>query len=343
MRHRSLAVATLAWVLAECPGVTQGRGDYLALLDQYASGQTTDAVAAVAAWPEPRVRAAVKSLDQEFVLSPARRRTAVLLHGEAAFVNASREREPFHLDVARSFVGRLLGLPRVPSEIRDFVARFHALWAVVYCTRAEPGLAQNEINRGLAIDKNNRFVNLIAGALDEYRVAAREPNPRGTWYVREGNPTPRKLLDRAAQTYQEIIAKHPEFYEAKLRLGWVLALDDSRDKAREQLEVVAAQATRSDLAYLAHMFLGSLHERARRPADAAGEYEAARAVAPFQSSFVALMRIAAAGGENERVRSLVAELSEVPPDQDDPWSVYFLCGRSGESLLDGLRAEALRP
>ena len=35
MRYRSLAVATLAWVLAECPGVAQGRGEYLALLDQY--------------------------------------------------------------------------------------------------------------------------------------------------------------------------------------------------------------------------------------------------------------------------------------------------------------------
>ena len=72
----------------------------------------------------------------------------------------------------------------------------------------------------------------------------------------------------------------PDFDEAKLRLGWVLALDDSRDKAREQLEVVAAQATRKRSLNLAHMFLGSLHERAKRPADAAREYEGgARCVA----------------------------------------------------------------
>jgi hypothetical protein len=343
MRYRSLAVVTLAWVLAECPGVAQGKGNYLALLDQYASGQTTDAVTALAAWPEAPVRTAIKSLDQEFRLSPTRLRTAVVLHSEAAFAAANRERESFHGDVARAFVGRLLGLPRASSEVRDFAARFHALWAVVHCTRGEPALAQDQVNRGLAIDKNHPFVNLVAGALDEYRVAAREPNPRGTWYARAGNPTLRRLLNRAAETYQEIIAKHPEFYEAKLRLGWVLALDDSRDKAREQLEVVAAHATRSDLSYLAHMFLGSLHERATRPADAAREYEAARAVSPFQSSLIALVRLSAAGGENERVRSLVAELSGIPPDQDDPWNVYSACGLSGESLLEDLRAEAMLP
>ena len=253
-----------------------------------------------------------------------------------------RERPSVRVDVARSFVGRLLGLPRVPSADRDFAARFHALWAVVHCTRGEPGLAQRQVDRGLAIDKNNPFVKLIAGALDKYRVRGEKPDPRGTWSVR-GSTVLRQLLNRAAETYPGIVAKHPDFDEAKLRLGWVLALDDSRDKAREQLEVVAAQATRSDLSYLAHMFLGSLHERAKRPADAAREYEAARAVSPFQSSLIALMRIAAAGGENERVRSLVAAISGTPPDQDDPWSVYSVCGLSGESLLDGLRAEAMRP
>ena len=77
--------------------------------------------------------------------------------------------------MARSIVGRLLGLPRVPSADRDFAARFHALWAVVHCTRGEPGLAQRQVDRGLAIDKNNPFVKLIAGALDDIRVGAREP------------------------------------------------------------------------------------------------------------------------------------------------------------------------
>ena len=51
MRHRSLAVAALTWILAECPGLAQGREEYLALLDRYSSGEPTEAVAALAAWP----------------------------------------------------------------------------------------------------------------------------------------------------------------------------------------------------------------------------------------------------------------------------------------------------
>jgi hypothetical protein len=158
----------------------------------------------------------------------------------------------------------------------------------------------------------------------------------------ERTPALKGLLHQAALIYRGIIASHPEFYEARLRLGWVLALNDSVDNAREQLEVVAARAERTDLAYLAHMFLGSLHERARRPVDAAREYEAARAVVSFQSSLIALIRIAAFRGDDERVRLLAAEVAERSNDEDDPWSVYPVCGITGWSLLDGLRADALR-
>jgi hypothetical protein len=340
---RLFAVAAMACTLSQSSVVAQGDREYLALFERYANGETIDAVAALAAWPEARVRDAVKSLDEELPLSAARLRTAVLLHTEAAFVDPDSQRESFHLDVARSFIGRLLALPRVPTAVRDFAARFQALWAVVYCTRGEPAIAQVFVNSGRGIDRNNRFVNLIAGALIEYRVGQAEPNPRGTWNVDPQHEYGlKKQLHQAAQIYRGIVANAPSFYEGRLRLGWVLALNDSLENAREQLEAVAAQATRPDLAYLAHMFLGSLNEREKRPADATREYAAARAVSPFQSSLMALMRMASARGENERVRSLFAEISAIPPDQDDPWSFYSLCGTSGTSLLDGLRAEAMR-
>ena len=343
MRYRSLAVATLAWILAECPVFAQGRAEYISHVDQYVSGQTTDAVAALAAWPDARVRAAVKSLDGQPPLSPARLRAAVVLHTEAALGEEDNHRELFHLDVARTLVERLLATPRVPPAARDFAARSYAMWAVVYCTRGAPGLAGSLVNRGRVVDGNNPFVNLVAGALLEYRLLQIEPNPRGTWNVEvERTPALKGLLHRAALIYRGIIAGHPEFYEARLRLGVVLAFNDSVDNAREQLEVVAARAERADLAYLAHMFLASLHERARRPADAAREYEAARAAASFQSSLIALIRMAGLRGEGDRVRALAAEVAERPGDEDDPWSVYPLCGITGRSLLDGLRADALR-
>jgi len=85
------------------------------------------------------------------------------------------------------------------------------------------------------------------------------------------------------------------------------------------------------------MFLASLHERANRSADAEREYEAARAVAPYPSSLIALIRIAATRGQDERVRSLAGEIPAMAAAQrDDPWSYYTLCVTSGD-LFEGLR------
>ena len=343
MRHRSFAVAVLAWVLAECPGHAQGRGEYFALLDQYASGETMEAPAALAVWPEGQVRAVVGSLDAN--TPPTLLRRAVMLHTEAAFAEVDDGRESFHLDVARSFVEGLLRSPYAELTARDFAGRWHALAAVLYCTRNQEWRARHEVNRGLAFDGNHRYVNLVAGALLEFPLGQSESNPRGTWNSHQSTDYKlRKQLHQAAQVYRGIVAKNPEFPEARLRLGWTLALNDSVDSAREQLEIVASRAAHYDVWYLAHMFLGSLHERSGRPADATREYEAARAVRPFQSSLLALMRLASDRGQRERVRSLAAEISgnAIDDDEDDPWSFYPLCMTGGD-LLDGLRAEAQRP
>jgi hypothetical protein len=342
MRHRSLALAALAWVLAECPGLAQGRGEYFALLDRYASGETTEAAAALSAWPESRVRAVVGSLVAK--TPPTLLRRAIMLHTETAFVEVDDGRESFHLEVARSFVEDLLRSPYAELTARDFAGRWHAQAAIVYCTRNHEARARTEVNRGLTFDGSQRYVNLVAGALLEFPLGQLESNPRGTWNSYQTiDYKLRKQLHQAAQIYRGIIAKNPEFAEARLRFGWVLALNDSVDSAREQLQIVASRAAHYDVSYLAHMFLGSLHERARRPADAAREYEAARTVRPFQSSRIALMRLAADRGDRERVRSLATEIAENPvDDEEDPWSFYPLCATGGD-LLDGLRAEAQRP
>ena len=346
LRVRLLAWAALAWMLIPRPGLAQGYRQYLALLDGYASGEATEAATALAAWSEDRVRAAVRALERELLTvadGDGLVRTAVMLHTEAAFVEDADGRESFHLDVARSLVRRLLGNPRVGPAVRDFAARWHAQAAAQYCIRNDPLRARLEVNRGLTVDRNHPYVNLVAGALVEYGVVQEEPNPRGTWNI-DGQRAYnlKNRLHQAAQTYRGIIATRPDFYEARLRLGWVLALNDSLDNGREQLEMVASRAPRADLSYLAHLFLGSLDERANRPAEAARAYEAARAAGAFQSSLIALMRIAGAHGEHERVRALAGEISDgAAADREDPWIGYRICVTGGE-LLNGLRGEAQR-
>jgi hypothetical protein len=334
LRPVTVVIAVLFWTLGPQQGSAQGDQQYLALLDSYATGDVTGAVTALSAWPEARVRTAVRTVDAQ--IAHDRARTAIMLHTDAALDGSPDGREPFHVDVARTFLRRL-----TDRGARDFAARWHALIGILYCMREDEKRARLEINLGLALDTKHKDVNLVAGALVEHRVGREEPNLRGGWTVdpKDGDLLARSL-HQAAEGYRVIVSNHPDFLEAQLRLGWVLDLNNSPQRAREQLEAVVARATRADLLYLAHLFLGSLHERANRLGEAAREYEAARAVAPLQSSIIALIHVEAALGHHDRARSLAAEISTTAgPAGVDPWHFYNVCFTGG-GLLEGLRAEA---
>lgn len=339
-----VVVAILFWMLESPHGSAQSDVEYLALLDTYARGDGAQAVASLSAWPEARVREVVRTLDTKVAL--ARARTGVMLHTDAAFEQSADGREPFHVDVARSFLRQLTVRPRAglhpPDEGgRDFATRWHALIGILYCLRDDDKRARLEINRGLALDLNHRNVNLVAGALVEHQASRAEPNLRGRRNAELGDLIARSL-QRAANGYRVIVSNHPDFLEARLRLGWALTLNGAPQPAREQLEIVAARSMNADLRYLAHLFLGSIREGANHLGDAAREYEAARAVAPGQSSIIALIRTHAALGNDDRVRSLVEGMpATAGTDGNDPWHFYNGCFTGGE-LLEGRRREARR-
>jgi hypothetical protein len=304
----------------------------VALLDAYVRNDPAAAVATLATWPERRVREAVRALDTQTVRDRAR--AAIMLHTEAAFGEAADQRESFHVEVARSFVSHL------DRSDRDFVARWHALVASLYCVRRDDRRARLEINQGLAVDGKHPYVNLLAGAVIEYEIAQEEPNLRGQWNVgKRRDEILRSELQQAARIYRVVLSGFPDFIEARLRLGWVLTLNDSPQAAREQLEMVAARATNAHVLYLAHLFLAAWHERVDHPADAAREYERARQVAPYQSSLIALIRATAAAGEVNRARALGEGIPVISATgQDDPWYFYNSCV-TGDGLFAGLRRE----
>jgi hypothetical protein len=324
MDLRPIAVAAAFVATWAAPRlVAQSDAEYLQLVDRYIRGESGEAAAALASWPESAVRSAARSLESQ--LSPTRLRTAVMLHTESAFNEVNDGPESYHLDLARSSLRRLLDSARSNPAAKDFAARWHALTAMLYCTRQDARRARIEVNRGLSLDADHKYVNLVANAVLEYEA---------NFY---------KALHVAAQGYRVIVANHPDFFEARLRLGSVLIRNDSLQNAREQLEIVATRATSTDVLYLAHMFLASLHERAHRADDAEREYEAARAVAPYPSSLIALIRIATMRGQVEPVRSLAAEIPMMAAaGQEDPWSYYRLCVTGGD-LYEGLKADAQRP
>jgi tetratricopeptide (TPR) repeat protein len=251
-----------------------------------------------------------------------------MLHTESAFGVIHDEPQFYQLDLARSLLQRSLGsLGRSEPGAKDFAARWHALTAMLHCVRNDEPRARFAIERGRALDVNHKYVNLVDNALFEYRIVRSY----------KGN------LQLVAQRYRLIVSDYPDFFEARLRLGRILTLNAALQSAREQLEIVAARATSTDVVYLAHMFLASVHERARRDADAEREYEAARAVAPYPSALIALIRIAAMRGQTEHVRMLAEEIPAMEAaGEEDPWSHYNLCVTAGD-LFEGLRADARRP
>jgi len=251
-----------------------------------------------------------------------------MLHTESAFSEVNDEPQSYQLDLARSLLQRFLGsLGRSEPGAKDFAARWHAVTAMFHCIRNDEPRARIEITRGRAVDVNHKYVNLVDNALFEYRIF--------TFY--------KGTLQQAAQRYRLIVSNDPEFFEARLRLGRTLTLNNALQNAREQLEIVAARATSTDVLYLAHMFLATVHERADRDADAEREYEAARAVAPYPSALIALIRIAAMRGQVESVRSLSAAIPTMEAaGEEDPWNHYNLCVTGGD-LFEGLRADASRP
>jgi hypothetical protein len=102
-----VVVAALLATSGVSPLAAQGDAEYLALLERYASGAQTDAATALAAWPPARVRNTARALEAR--LSPPRLRTAVMLHTESAFSDINNEPQFFQLDLARSFLQRVLG------------------------------------------------------------------------------------------------------------------------------------------------------------------------------------------------------------------------------------------
>lgn len=343
LRSVPLSVVVLFWTFGLQRGFAQDNQQYLALLDSYARGDAIRAVASLLEWSEPRVRAVVRTLDAR--VARDRARTAIMLHTEAAFNEPADGREPFHVGVARSFLQRVIDDPTnrlstsANRSARDLGARWHALIGTLYCMRGQP--AELEINHGLALDQKNKEVNLVAGTLLEQEVQRAVPNLRGRHERLRENQY--RALIEAARIYRLILSSHPDFLEARLRLGRVLHLNGSARDSREQLEQVAVRASDGALLYLAHLFLGAVHEQANRLGEAAGEYSAAYAVAPWQSAVIALIRIEAALGHDDRARALAAE---IPPAADpgvtDPWHSYNLCF-TGPGLLEGLRAEARQP
>jgi tetratricopeptide (TPR) repeat protein len=122
---------------------------------------------------------------------------------------------------------------------------------------------------------------------------------------------------------------------AHLHHGRVLDLRGHEDEALRELAAALDAKPDPGEAYLAHLFIGGIHERARRLPQAIEAYEQAVNALPAQSALLALAHATDANGDRPRALASLARLTSTQALGDDGSAAGSSAGRSpGHSAPD---------
>ena len=297
---------------------------------------------------------------------------AVMLHTDAATAaleEADADEAALHLDQAQKILewtfGQRVRLPKAaqdaeaarcaappPLAIRDWYLAATRLtlakWALFMSetlagrlVQAAPDdtdalFAAGNVQEGLAT--NDAQYHLPPPA---WRFSSNESWTRAqTWYQQSLRDR-KRYREAASQLYARALKSAPDRDDIRLRLGWVSLQLDRRDEARRELEAVVRDARTRPTRYLALLFLGRVHEKSDKLADAAECYRRAADAEP--EAHVARLALShALGRQNQLDESRQEALRALaPPDLSaghDPWTEYpHGDWRAGEALLDSLR------
>lgn len=133
-------------------------------------------------------------------------------------------------------------------------------------------------------------------------------------------------LREAEAQFRRAIEIDPEFAEARLRRGRVLARQGKHHEAAAELRLALKAAREPLLEYYARLFLGAEEEALGRFAVARALYEQAATLYPHaQAPRMALSQLAHRSGNRAAARdalNTVLESSAVKGEDDDPWWTY---------------------
>jgi hypothetical protein len=325
--------------------------EYVELLRRYAAGERPGAIADLSAWSLARLR------KQQAAIQDARTaaercpecpkpvvvplRAAVMLHVDRDQAErpdpVGREQPPRcpgpHAAIARRYAEMLA---RDPAG-RDFARRFFLETALRWQIEACFEDAVAEARAGLALFPGDAELLLAAGSIFEEKATL----PWG------GNPDQvgarkREWFAAARDHLADAAVRAPELALAHVRLGRVFWRLGKPEAARESLEAALSCARDPWDLYLAHLFLGRIHEDEKRVDQALAEYrQAVDAVPDAQAGAVALSyALQLAGDRAEAVRVLERGVASQVITRDPYWNYLVSNGRKVEDLLAGLHREA---
>jgi hypothetical protein len=352
-------VAALAPAFARAQALSPA---YSAIVERYLAGDRAGAVAEIGTRPEERLRedrAAVDTLRRAAQTCPAcpaaaewRRiaRAALMLLTDCA-QQARRDGKPAHARESEAAgVARALA---TDPDLRAFAERWYGAMA---------GLAQGD-NRwaealgwaqaGLRdVPESPRLLLVVASIEETQGVLELSSAGDPLAGVPESEKRARlarlheallRLADAQGHLREALLAS-PGLVEARLRLGRVEWRLGQSHEARASFDAVLAQGPANPTAFLAHMFLGRLHEDAGRLPEALRCYGAALALQPSaQSARLALSHARLRLGDAAAARAEAGTAVGAGGHRlrDDPYSLYPWGASVGaEERLEDLRREA---
>ena len=330
------------------------------LIESYAAGRRTEALAALEDWEARPLQLEVEALRDAGPDATAAfpLRAAVMLHTDAA----ARARGGVPLDESETRCRRglhdELAAELVPLLTRTDLGRsFARRWFLAATLDAHGRFcfteARSRAQAGLRLFPDDAELLLASGTIDEVEGSL----PGWAQAQPEASQRSRQLRDALAVQSERLAylqrARGPlqraagaGLDEARLRLGrveWALGHEEA---ARAALEETLRRGPDPSVLYLAHLFLGRVHEQAERLEDAEREYRAALAAFPSsQAAAVALSWVLQLAGDAAAAPEVLeaAVAAAARRHAPDPWWDYLL-GRSSsaETVRDGLRDEASR-
>ncbi len=350
----------------QAPASAQRSSDFKDIVDLYVAGDEAQALAHLAAWSKFEIRAHVSKLMRaernpgSLAFSNTQIRAALLLHARREIqenLHPPRGEQVIRCDTglhaqAVEHLSAILVLAdhKAGHFLRPFylgMAR-QALWS--HCLGESRAWAQ----AGLKLfPRDGPLIMSVGIASETEAFFTPKPAPRTPGVlpsiVRQRETEAQRLksiLDTARGEYAAAVATAPDLFEARLRLGRVLWRLGQPEAARPHFEAVIASSAMAGLRYLAHLFLGQIHEDRSGWPEAEQQYRDALDLEPqSERAAVALSHMRLVQGDTESAREiLTASLERAQPAAGvDPWVSYLVIqSPEGERILKDL-GRGLRP
>jgi tetratricopeptide (TPR) repeat protein len=315
---------------------------YEALVEEYRSGDATNAVARAA-------KLGFLTLNEDFTRfmrdpDPSLVTAAAALHAEAALRSGADFGTGWaagHLRLAATIVeiGTPLRMKRLGSfdlrrsPIAPVSPQFRRLWFLAAVTAMQHdgrlGLAKVYLDNARLFFRRDSEILLLSAITEEMAASTR--------LIDASAGERRKALEDAETYLRESLAIAPDRQEARLRLGRVLAQRGQTKEARELLTAVTGVPD-TRVSYLAALFLGGLEDAAGDTKAAARWYtQAAERIPAAQAARIAASELHHRAGERQTAATALP--AAIGPDNtDDPWWAYLF----GEYWRLDLYLDAMR-